>query len=135
MKYITGMLLNAKKGTTEVVKIEKTNDTSICEKLYELLDCEHFDILRLKIGSVEVDCYYDDEFLYTKPTEPSGIINGNLRLFGNLLFLDCELSTGESISLNPEQIVQIEKNARFYTLQNLETMENEQHLLIECEYV
>lgn len=135
MKYITGMLLNAKKGTTEVVSIEKENDTSICEKIYELLDCQHFDILRLKIGTTEVDCYCDDEFLYTKPTEPSGIINGDLRLFGNLLFLDCDFATGESISLNLKQILQIEKNKRFYTLQNLETMENEQHLLVKCEYV
>lgn len=135
MEYITGMLLDAKKGTTEVVSIEKDNDTSLCEKIYELLDCQHFDILRLKIGTTEVDCYCDDEFLYTKPTEPSGIIDGRLRLFGNLLFLDCEFSTGESISLKPEQILQIEKNARVYTLQNLGTMENEQHLLIECEYV
>lgn len=135
MEYIKGMLLDTKKGTTEVVSIEKENDTSFCEKIYDLLDCEHFDILRLKIGSVEVDCYCDDEFLYTKPTEPSGIINGELRLFGNLLFLDCDFATGESTSLNPEQIFEIGKNARFYKLQNLKTMENEQHLLIKCEYV
>lgn len=42
MEYITGMLLDAKKGTTEVVSIEKENDTSSCEKIYELLDCQHF---------------------------------------------------------------------------------------------
>jgi hypothetical protein len=135
MKYIKGMLLDTKKGTTEVVNLEKENDTSFCEKIYELLDCEHFDILRLKIGTTEVDCYCDDDFLYTKTTEPSGIINGELRLFGNLLFLDCDFANGESISLKPEQILQIGKNARFYTLQNLETMENERHLLVECEYV
>lgn len=135
MEYIKGMLLDTKKGTTEVVSIEKENDTSFCEKIYELLDCEHFDILRLKIGSIEVDCYCDDEFLFTKTTEPSGIINGELRLFGNLLFLDCDFATGESISLKPEQIFEIGKNARFYKLQNLKTMENEQHLLIKCEYV
>lgn len=135
MKYIKGMFLDTKKGTTEVVNLPKENDTSFCEKIYELLDCEHFDILRLKIGSVEVDCYCDDEFLYTKTTEPSGIINGDLRLFGNLLFLDCDFANGESISLNSEQILQIGKNARFYTLQNLETMENERHLLVECEYI
>lgn len=134
MEYITGMLLDAKKGTTEVVNLAKENDTSI-EKIYELLDCKSFDILRLKIDTTEVDCYCDDEFLYTKTTEPSGIINGDLRLFGNLLFFDCDFTTGESISLNPEQIFEIEKNARFYTLQNLETMENESHLLIKCEYV
>lgn len=50
-------------------------------------------------------------------------------------FFDCDFTTGESISLNPEQILQIGKNARFYTLQNLETMENESHLLVECEYI
>ena len=135
MKNITGMLLNAKKGSTEVVNLVKENDTSFCEKIYELLDCKCFDILRLKIGTTEVDCYCDDEFLFTKTTEPSGIINGDLRLFGNLLFFDYDFSNGESISLNPEQILQIGKNARFYTLQNLETKENEQHLLIKCEYV
>ena len=133
MKNITGMLLNAKKGSTEVVNFAKENDTSFCEKIYELLECKHFDILRLKIGTTEVDCYCDDELLFTKTTEPSGIINGELRLFGNLLFFDCDFTTGESTSLNPEQILQIGKNARFYTLQNLETMKNESHLLVKCD--
>ena len=61
MEKITGVLVNAEKGT-----IEKATITKSLESYYQALNCSMIDIVPRVIGGVRVDVICDDEGLFSE---------------------------------------------------------------------
>lgn len=99
---IKGVLIEPNKG----LRIVEINDE--VEEYHKLLNCRTFDIQRITVDGKEFDVYIDDEGKFIEDNEPTVVLYYDGQpydmIVGKAFFTDVNLETGETISLNEDQI-------------------------------
>lgn len=104
-KTITGVLLSVNPHNAKAeAKIVTYRDC--LEEMYQLIGCDCFDCVVLKLGDQYVDAYVDDEGLLKNPPIALTYI-GSRELAGNILLISHD-DNGNSKSLTKEQMDSIE---------------------------
>ena len=89
----------------------KIVDTNGLEDYYKFIRCDCIDIVRRKIGDVEVEIVCDDEgLLIDKPKVSAIDVDGTPALFGNLLVAGGKVIDGELTELTAEEAFEIMNN-------------------------
>lgn len=90
------------------IKMVEANDL---EDYYKYINCRCIDIVRRKIGDVEVEIICDDEaLLIDKPKVSAVGVNGTPALYGNLLVAGGKVIDGELTELTAEEAFEIMNN-------------------------
>lgn len=101
-KKIKGVLIEPNKGL-RVVEIDDD-----VEEYHKLLDCRTFDIQRITVDGKEFDVYIDDEGKFIEDNEPTVVLYYDGQpydiIVGKAFFTDVNIETGETISLDENQI-------------------------------
>ena len=99
------LLLDVENNKLEMVEVDGLED------YYKYLNCRCIDIVRRKIGDVEVEIVCDDEGMLIDNPKPSAIdITGAVALFGNLLIEGGNVIDGELTEPTPAEIDEITNN-------------------------
>ena len=89
----------------------KVVDANGLEDYYKFIRCDCIDIVRRKIGDVEVEIVCDDEgLLIDKPKVSAIDVDGTPALFGNLLVAGGKVIDGELTELTVEEAFEIMNN-------------------------
>lgn len=81
------------------------------EDYYKYINCRCIDIVRRRIGDVEVEIICDDEgLLIDKPKISAIDVDGSPALFGNLLVASGRVVDGELTELTPEEVFEVMNN-------------------------
>ena len=89
----------------------KIVDANSLEDYYKFIRCDCIDIVRRKIGDVEVEIICDDEgLLIDKPKVSAIDVDGTPALFGNLLIAGGKVIDGELTELTTEEVFEIMNN-------------------------
>lgn len=97
-------------GTTTLVSIDTDTTTAHMQELRDAIDCRYLDAIRLPRN---IDCWIDDEGLYTAEINPTltrmiqADVPGHSAVAGAGVFLAVDQETGETISLDPVQTAHI----------------------------
>ena len=88
-------------------KVSIVNATGL-DDYYKHLGCRCIDIVRRKIGDIEVEIIVDDEGLLVENPKPSAIgANGEIMLVGNLLIASGKVIDGELTGLKKKELENI----------------------------
>ena len=90
----------------------KTVEANGLDDYYKLIGCRTIDIVRRKIGDVDVEIVIDDEGALINNAKPSAVdIVGEIALYGNLLVASGRVTDdGELTELTQDEIDVIEEN-------------------------
>lgn len=115
----------------EVYEIE-LEDNQPLKDAYEAMDCSLVDVVRnVKIGNKLYDILVDDAGLYRQDTKPSAkCSNAEQVLYGNIIILKADNSTGEWYSLDESDFENI--NSNIFILRDKQT--NEASPILEYSY-
>ena len=90
----------------------KTVEANGLDDYYRLIGCRTIDIVRRKIGDIDVKIVIDDEGALVEQPKPSAVdIVGEIALFGNLLVASGRVTDdGELTELTQDEIDAIKEN-------------------------
>ena len=90
----------------------KTVEANGLDDYYRLIGCRTIDIVRRKIGDIDVEIVIDDEGALVEHPKPSAVdIVGEIALYGNLLVASGRVTDdGELTELTQDEIDAIKEN-------------------------
>ena len=90
----------------------KTVEANGLDDYYKLIGCRTIDIVRRKIGDIDVEIVIDDEGVLVNNPKPSAVdIVGKIALYGNLLVASGRVTDdGELTELTQDEIDAIKEN-------------------------
>lgn len=110
MKRLTGVFVDVVNEKIELKTLE-TNDGSMLDEYYKLLNCRNIDIVQRKIGGKHYDIICDDEGLLFEDWKPAmAIVDENSeikQLLAGNLFIVLNDNQGNLRSLTKEDAVRI----------------------------
>lgn len=119
-KLVKGLFMDGCSGEYKEVECENS-----CDGFYKLLDCDYIDIQERKIGNNYYDIIFDDESRLKNMDEIDfGVVtlDGSGRvcetILGKVLITKSNID-GETISLDPENLVEIIENIHEFTIRDV----------------